>query len=281
MTQASGWYDDPQDPSKLRYWDGVIWTEHTTPKQLPTLEQPPVGMPSQTVSPAPQPTAQPGYPAYPGQAPAPVWGQPYVTPPAVTPDGVPLSGWWKRVAALILDQIIVSIISLPLTFVFIQRFSSALSDFVDRMVSAANSGQRITPADIPSTLYSNVAWITLITLAVYLVYEIAFLTLKGATPGKMALGISVRLRDRPGPAPFGAVVLRTIVKEIGGAAGVIPYVGTLGDLFRLVNYLWPLWDVKKQALHDKVAATNVVVGRQPSRASVSQPQAQPPQTWQP
>ena len=26
---------------------------------------------------------------------------------------------------------------------------------------------------------------------------------------------------------------------------------------------WPLWDAKKQALHDKVAATNVVLGQQP------------------
>jgi uncharacterized RDD family membrane protein YckC len=26
----------------------------------------------------------------------------------------------------------------------------------------------------------------------------------------------------------------------------------------LINDLWPLWDDKKQALHDKVAGTNVV-----------------------
>jgi uncharacterized RDD family membrane protein YckC len=26
----------------------------------------------------------------------------------------------------------------------------------------------------------------------------------------------------------------------------------------LLDYLWPLWDDKKQALHDKVAKTNVV-----------------------
>lgn len=38
----------------------------------------------------------------------------------------------------------------------------------------------------------------------------------------------------------------------------IPLVGTLFSFLSLINYLWPLWDDKKQALHDKVAATNVV-----------------------
>jgi uncharacterized RDD family membrane protein YckC len=35
----------------------------------------------------------------------------------------------------------------------------------------------------------------------------------------------------------------------------------------LLDVLWPLWDIKKQAIHDKAAATNVVVGPQPKRDS--------------
>jgi uncharacterized RDD family membrane protein YckC len=34
-------------------------------------------------------------------------------------------------------------------------------------------------------------------------------------------------------------------------------------LLSLLDYLWPLWDSKRQALHDKIADTQVVVGRQP------------------
>jgi uncharacterized RDD family membrane protein YckC len=46
--------------------------------------------------------------------------------------------------------------------------------------------------------------------------------------------------------------------------GAVPVVGSVFGLLGLLNGLWPLWDDKKQGLHDKVAATNVVVGPQPT-----------------
>src|SRR4051812_30717449 len=44
--QPSGWYDDPSNPEMLRYWDGVMWSSHTTPKKSPTLPQA-AGLPPQ------------------------------------------------------------------------------------------------------------------------------------------------------------------------------------------------------------------------------------------
>jgi uncharacterized RDD family membrane protein YckC len=41
----------------------------------------------------------------------------------------------------------------------------------------------------------------------------------------------------------------------------VPLVGLLSSLFSLFDVLWPLWDGNKQALHDKVAKTNVVRSR--------------------
>src|SRR5690606_19327399 len=38
-TRNAGWYDDPQDSNLLRYWDGVMWTEHTSPRQKPGLDR--------------------------------------------------------------------------------------------------------------------------------------------------------------------------------------------------------------------------------------------------
>ena len=39
MSQQPGWYDDPQDDQNLRYWDGVQWSHHTSPKRMPGLDQ--------------------------------------------------------------------------------------------------------------------------------------------------------------------------------------------------------------------------------------------------
>jgi hypothetical protein len=103
-----GWYDDPESPEQLRYFDGVVWTRHTAPRRTrAAAPQAAAGVPPQ----APQ-APQPGYPAY-GQggapqqqapqqgwlsdyqrqggwnAPAPMTGQ-----RPRTPDGVPLASYW-------------------------------------------------------------------------------------------------------------------------------------------------------------------------------------------
>jgi len=304
MTQPSGWFDDPQDPSQLRYWDGVVWSSHVTPKVSPTVEQSNIGMPyavtpaaarphapgsqgAQGTSPAPGGLGPPQqhqgqgqqdqdqWPAY-GQArgPAGQFGQQplgWASNWPTTPDGVVLSGWWKRVLAQIIDSIIVAIVALPLTFFPLRRAMPILGDFWREALAAAEAGTSTSPAQeaaaerLVTELMGPLAQVSLMMLALYLVYEIVFLTKVGATIGKMAVGISVRLRDTPGPPPLVAVLKRTAVKEGGSLVGLLPLVGLFGSMFRLLDVLWPLWDDKKQAIHDKVGATNVVVGPQPRR----------------
>jgi uncharacterized RDD family membrane protein YckC len=300
MTQPSGWYDDPQDPSQLRYWDGVVWSSHVSPKISPTVQQSTIGMPYGVIPSAARPQAdgthgaqgpaaaqdsfgspqqgqeQPGsqWPGY-GQPPD-QYGRPqdpygqapqgWQSHPATTPDGVVLSGWWKRVLARFLDGIIVSIVALPLTFIPYKNALTPVMTYFQEVFDAAKAGSSTMPAELSSTeLASSLLLVGLILLAVRMVYEVAFLTTKGATPGKMVVGISVRLRDRPGPLPLVVALKRTAVLEAGDIVGLVPVVGSLGSLFTLMDSLWPLWDDKKQAIHDKVAATNVVVGPQPKR----------------
>jgi hypothetical protein len=32
----AGWYDDPDSPGIVRYWDGTEWTERRAPRPAPT-----------------------------------------------------------------------------------------------------------------------------------------------------------------------------------------------------------------------------------------------------
>ena len=282
MTQAAGWYDDPQDPSQLRYWDGVVWSNHVSPKISPTVEQSTIGMPYGVIpaserphSPGSQgaqgaPTVQRGYdspqqgqgqtgghwPAY-GQGQGALGQQDsgWQSHPATTPDGVPLSGWWLRVAARVLDQIITFVIALPFTGWFFYRYFSGVVDWSKELAADSASGSAPVVAFPPWEVLQYAVAASIIGLLISGVYEVFFLSRSGATPGKKIVGISVRLRDQPGPPPMTTVLVRT-----GCFFGM-----QLINIAYLLDVLWPLWDVKKQAIHDKVAATNVVIGPQPKR----------------
>jgi uncharacterized RDD family membrane protein YckC len=285
MTQPSGWYDDPQDPTQLRYWDGVIWSSHVSPKISPTVAQSHIGMPYGVVaaSARPQslgsagaqgpPTAQRGYdspvqgkdpatghhwPAYgqgPGTGQQQTGWQPHQV--ATTPDGVFLSGWWLRVVARVLDAIITFVLALPVTGWFYYRYLEGVVKWSNDLAAQSASGSTSALVLPPWTTYQYAFIASLITLLVAGVYEVIFLSRSGATPGKKVVGISVRLREKAGPPPMNTALVRTVCFSVMQLFSVV----------YLLDVLWPLWDTKKQALHDKVAATNVVMGPQPKRDS--------------
>jgi uncharacterized RDD family membrane protein YckC len=297
----AGWYDDPQDQSQQRYWDGSAWTDDRRPRQGPppyqgqfgepaTAGKPQYGQPvqhGQVYGGAQSGPAQHGQyggqPQQPGQAQygqphqgQPQYGQPQYGQPQygqgfqqqgygypgqrahTTPDGQPLSGWWRRVFARIIDSLIVSVIGLPLTGYFYWQYFKAVWDYMKGTMDAAAAGTPEATFALPAEAYKWMIPAVLIGLAVSFVYEYIFLTRSGATLGKKALGISVRLRDVPGPPPGSAVIKRFGLYTGLSLLAAIPLVGTLFSFVALINDLWPLWDDKKQALHDKVAATNVV-----------------------
>lgn len=284
MTQPSGWYDDPQDPTQLRYWDGVVWSSHVSPKVSPTVAQSTIGMPYGVIaasarpqSPGSQgaqgaPAAQRGYdsppqdqdrsgnrwPAY-GQGPG-ALGQRqagWQSYQATTPDGVQLSGWWLRAVARVLDSIFTFVLALPLTGWFYYRYFDGVVKWSSDLAAQSASGSAPVVAFPPWTTYQYAFIASLMTLLVAGAYEVLFLSRSGATPGKKIVGISVRLRDKAGPPPMNTVLVRTAC-FFGMQLVSVAY---------LLDVLWPLWDIKKQAIHDKAAATNVVVGPQPKRDS--------------
>jgi uncharacterized RDD family membrane protein YckC len=279
--QPSGWYDDPSNPDMLRYWDGVTWTNHTAPKKSPTASQSTIGLPLQgqvppdagtqgvptPTTPMPQgsgwQTRQPQqyqnpyqqqyqqpyqqgqqYPGAPQQA---QWMYNIKT----TADGVPLASYGKRVAAWLIDGVILLFVGGALAWLATPALGNTVSAMFD--AASANNTAELTRLQSqligPSFQFGITLW--LITTA----YCLVFWTTMAATPGKLALGISVRRMDQPGPLSIGTALLRRVV----------PFISQFLSLLTLLDYLWPLWDDKRQALHDKVAKTQVVEGRQPRK----------------
>jgi uncharacterized RDD family membrane protein YckC len=78
----------------------------------------------------------------------------------------------------------------------------------------------------------------------------------GQTPGKAALGIRA-VREDGQPWTFGTALLRE--GAVKGLLWTVVGAFTFG-LASIVNILWPLWDDKKQALHDKIVSSYVVKG---------------------
>jgi uncharacterized RDD family membrane protein YckC len=298
MSQRAGWYDDPENPDTLRYFDGVVWTNHTSPKTSPSAAQSTIGLAQQSpqqTQPVPQaptqqlpygqpPQQQYGQPPYGQQAPygqqppygpAPQYGPPQADyramPPAyatnfgikTTPDGVPLASYGQRVGAWLIDSVIQVLITTVAAWYWISQFVTWYTSWFTELMNEAETG--VQPTVDQSQLTTEIAGlvlpITLVSFLVTVVYQVAFLTWKGATPGKMALGIAVRLRDRPGNPSLLVALKRQTVYIAAQLFGLIPGIGTISPLATFLDLLWPLWDDKRQALHDKVAATNVVVTR--------------------
>ncbi|MBA2696497.1 MAG: RDD family protein [Actinobacteria bacterium] len=286
MSQPAGWYDDPEDAEVLRYWDGVQWTTHTSPRRLPGLRQTGTaqgqGQGSSAHGQGYGSSSQGGQQSGGGQQYG--SGQQYGGPQhgggqsqdpygggwgqsapeyyggqarATTPDGQPLSGWWRRFFARIIDGILVGVLTALLIPIFTPDLIGDFSDFVDEMFTAAQAGQAMTTT-LPAGINSQLVTIGLVSAVLALVYEIVMLKVASGTLGKLALGIRVRLRDEPGPLGWSTSAIRGLVWEGPGLLGNLPFIGLLAGLFSLLNGLWPLWDSKKQSLNDKIAKTNVV-----------------------
>ena len=286
MPSHAGWFDDPADATQLRYFDGVIWTSHTAPRvtrssgleggqvqpgqqQYPGQGHPPQypGQQSSQQAPyqqfpgAPQPPQQPpqapqwSAPAYPGS-----WGRP------ATPDGQPLASYGQRVGAFLIDWILQAVIWFALGFYFAFKALSGYVDQFSTMMNQAQSGQQPDVAALAASIDRGALTIfSLIGIAVFAAYQLFFLTRSGRTPGKAAVGISVRLRERPGPPSAGVAARRIALPVALFLVGLVPLLGVLGQVGRALDLLWPSWDGNRQALHDKVAGTVVVVGEQPRR----------------
>jgi uncharacterized RDD family membrane protein YckC len=198
------------------------------PEQSPSAPDPPPP-PS-----GPQaPVASPEAPAYGGPVPPGGWGQPIAQAPGW--HGRPLASWGSRLAAYLLDGLILLVPVIALVVIIV----------------AVATGSDVA------------GWVTgvlgfLAYLVVAFLYAPTLMAREGAhngqTWGKQMMGIRV-IRDTGETMGFGWAALREIVVKgfgVGLASSIIPFIPWF------LNFFWPLWDDENRALHDMVCSTHVV-----------------------
>ncbi|WP_404381610.1 RDD family protein [Knoellia locipacati] len=251
-----GWYENPDNPEELRYFDGILWTSNTTPLRTRTPQPP-----------APAPTPRPGHPPVRPEG----WGpQPHPqahhqepsTPPAPIqglPEHTVLAPYGLRVVAYLVDTLIVSFAALVAGGWFLWK---AIEPLVDRLDAAMSSGDvQAVSAALGEARFGYLAAFLGIQLVLFLAYHVFCLVRWAATPGKLLVGISVRRLDRPGPLDTDTAIRRTGFQAVAQAFGNVPYLSLFGTVALVMDLVWPIADPRRQALHDKIARTIVVKGR--------------------
>jgi uncharacterized RDD family membrane protein YckC len=192
-------------------------------------------------SPPPMPPPPPPPPSYPAQPPG---GYPppqagYASSPGV-PGTSPYASWGLRLGGWLIDLVILVVVQAVLSALF--RKSSALTVHYNMTRQGVIHHQRID----------------FLVVIIVLVIGLAYSTILvggpgGKTVGMMAVGVRAVRTEGNGVVGYGKALGRSLVELILRVTGI----------GFILDYLWPLWDQKRQTLHDKAAGTVVIRTRIP------------------
>jgi uncharacterized RDD family membrane protein YckC len=149
-------------------------------------------------------------------------------------------GFWMRFLAVIIDGIIIGVVSA------IIRIPLGLAGLGVGLGLGRNPDPNQVLAALPAIM-SLIGLSFAIQMALSLAYEVYFLTTKGATPGKMALGLKVTRADG-GPISVGLAVGRYFAKILSG-------------LTLWIGFIIAGFDREKRSLHDHICGTRVIYTR--------------------
>lgn len=137
---------------------------------------------------------------------------------------VQYGGFWLRVAATLIDSLLIVLITMPLLYAI----------YGDRHFN-------------PETIVSGF-WDVLISWIMPAIAVILFWRYRCATPGKMLFRLIIVDADSLQPATLQQLVIR----YLGYFVSSIPLAGGL---------LWVAYDPRKQGWHDKMAKTVVIIDK--------------------
>ena len=167
-------------------------------------------------------------------------GQPVQMPPAQAKP-VSYAGFWKRFLAYIIDNIIISVVSFVILLPLLAMIG--LAGFGMASSGDENADAGVILGSIGMLLGAYLFFILIVFIGEWLYFALME-SKKGATLGKMALGIKVT--DLSGnPVSFG--------KATGRYFGKI-----LSSLIFCIGYIMVAFTQQKQGLHDLLAGTLVV-----------------------
>ena len=147
-------------------------------------------------------------------------------PPPPPPTSDPLAPLARRALAQVIDGLLIGV---PL-FVLTVSIGGDLSDSDN----------------------DNLLWLTVLWLAVSLVYSTAFVAISGATIGKRIVKIKVVNRADGSPVGWTYAAVRALVPTV---AGLIP---VIGFALNIAVYVRAFFHPYRQGLHDAAAGTVVV-----------------------
>ena len=187
-------------------------------------------------APPPPPAAASGPPAFPtgGQVPG---GDPSRTGTATAP----YATWGIRLGGYLIDTVIFVVVLVVLLVVF--RHSNTLE--VHLMARRGATRRRHISA-LPFV----------ITAVLYVVYGTVLCgSARGQTVGMQAVGVRAVREGSFEVLGYGRALSRAVVE---GVLRLIELFFVLLGVIWLLDMLFPLWDAKRQTLHDKVAGSVVV-----------------------
>ena len=144
----------------------------------------------------------------------------------------PLATVLKRFAAILLDGILFSLVTIPMSIGAYMILGAMMAGGNETMATAG-------------TFLVLLGYLGIHCYAAFVLAMWAY----GLTPGKKLLGIQVVRVDTGAPVGFWRMALRQVIGQ--WLSAIVCYLG----------FLWALFDANRQGWHDKIAKTLVVQTR--------------------